>query len=132
MLQKAVMVYSFEPFKEWILSDGSLLGSYNTQQHWISNPHGLFLVYTRKGAENDHIFRNRAPLFIAQVDLKNFTVFKETEKIVLPIPSNGGDVGNFGITNINENESWVTTAVSPKDSKSKDRETIIKVAKIKW
>ena len=123
---------NFSDFKEWTFSDGTVLGSYNTQQHWISNPHGLFLVYTRKGANNDHIFRHRAPLFIAQVDPENLSVFKDTEKIIIPIPSNGGDVGNFGVTHVNENESWVTAPVSPKDSRSKDRETIVIVAKIKW
>lgn len=123
---------NFSNFKEWTFSDGSVLGSYNTQQHWISNPHGLYLVYTRKGANNDHIFRHRAPLFIAQIDPENLSVIKETEKIVMPIPSNSGDVGNFGVTYVNENESWVTAPVSPKDSNSDERETIIFVAKIKW
>ncbi len=123
---------TYDSFKEWTFSDGTILGSYNTQQHWISNQHGLFLVYTRKGANNDHIFRHRAPLFIAQVDPKNLCVMKETEKEVFPVPENGGDVGNFGVTYLNEDECWVTAAVSPKDSKSRDRETIIQVAIIKW
>jgi len=123
---------NFENFKEWKYSDGAVLGSYNTQQHWISNSHGLYLVYTRKGANNDYIYRNRAPLFIARVDPESLSVLKETEKIVLPIPSNEGDVGNFGVTCINDNESWVTAPVSPKNIKSEDRETIIEVSKIKW
>ncbi len=123
---------NFFGFKEWTFSDGKVLGSHNTQQHWVSNKHGLFLVYTRRGANNDHITRHRAPLFIARVNPENLTVLRETEKVVIPIPSNGGDVGNFGITYINEDESWVTAPVSPRDTKSKDRETIIKVAKIKW
>ena len=123
---------NFSGYKEWTFSDGTVLGSYNTQQHWISNAHGLFLVYTRKGANNDHIVRHRAPLFIAEVDPENLSVIKETEKVVIPIPSNGGDVGNFSVTYVNENESWITAPVSPKDTKSKDRETIILVAKIRW
>lgn len=123
---------NFSDFKEWSFSDGSVLGSYNTQQHWVSNPQGLYLVYTREGANNDHIFRHRAPLFIAQVDPENLSVIKETEKIVIPIPSNGGDVGNFGVTYVNKKESWVTASVTPKDSNSKDRETTIFVAKMIW
>ena len=119
-------------FKEWTFSDGTILGLYNTQQHWISNSNGLFLIYTRKGANNDHIVRHWAPLFIAQVDLESICMLKETEKVVFPILANGGDVGNFGVTYVNDNECWVTAAVSPKDSKSNDRETIIKVAIIKW
>jgi len=123
---------NYDSFKEWTFSDGIKLGSYNTQQHWISNRYGLFLVYTRKGANNDHIFRHRAPLFIARVDPENLCVDKETEREVFPVPENGGDVGNFGVTYVNENECWVTAAVSPKDSKSEDRETVIQVAIIKW
>jgi hypothetical protein len=30
--------------------DGAELGSYNTQQHWLSHGDGLFLMYTRRGA----------------------------------------------------------------------------------
>ena len=41
--------------REWRFDDGSPLGSYNTQQHWVTVGGGLFLVYTRKGADNDHI-----------------------------------------------------------------------------
>ncbi len=31
------------------------LGTYNTQQHWVTHSGGLFLVYTRKDANNDHV-----------------------------------------------------------------------------
>ncbi|MFP6764975.1 MAG: sialidase family protein, partial [Planctomycetaceae bacterium] len=53
----------FEPIREWKFDDGKVLGSYNTQQHWVTVGGGLFLIYTRKGAGNDHIMRHRAPLF---------------------------------------------------------------------
>ncbi len=114
--------------KEWKFSDGTVLGSHNTQQHWISNKHGLFLVYTRKGANNDHVFRNRAPLFIGQVDPDSLFVLKETEKVIMPIPPNNGGLGNFGITYINEDESWVTASVTPKSG----RKSLVQVAKVKW
>src|SRR5690606_17458760 len=52
----------------WRFENGEEIGTYNTQQHWIKHSDGLFLVYTRKGADNDHVFRHRAPLFIARVD----------------------------------------------------------------
>ena len=58
----------YRPVKPWMFDDGEDLGSYNTQQHWLTHGDGLFLVYTRRGANNDHIMRHRAPLFIAQVD----------------------------------------------------------------
>ncbi len=55
----------YEPFVEWTYDDGQVLGSYNTQQHWVVHNDELYLVYTRRGANNDHVFRHRAPLFIA-------------------------------------------------------------------
>ena len=92
----------------WRFDDGQELGSYNTQQHWVTHSDGLFLVYTRKGANNDHIIRHRAPLFIAQVDPDRLCVIRGTEKILLP--ELGAYFGNFGVTEVNENETWVTDA----------------------
>lgn len=49
----------FSPMKEWTFDDDSILGSYNTQQHWVSHSdNALYLVYTRKGANNDEVFRH--------------------------------------------------------------------------
>jgi len=58
----------FDAPRRWTWDDGTELGSYNTQAHWVTHGDALFLVYTRRGAGNDHVFRHRAPLFIAQVD----------------------------------------------------------------
>ena len=58
----------FDKPKPWTFDDGTELGNYNTQQHWVTHSEGLFLVYTRRGAGNDHVFRHRAPLFMARVD----------------------------------------------------------------
>lgn len=68
----------------WTFDDGSELGNYNTQQHWVTHGDSLFLVYTRKGANNDHVFRHRAPLFIAKVDPEKLTVLRATEQILVP------------------------------------------------
>lgn len=95
----------FGPLKKWTWDDGSDLGTYNTQAHWVTHSQGLYLVYTRRGANNDHIFRNRAPLFIAEVDLKTMQVKRKTERVV--IPERGARYGNFGISNVNEHETWV-------------------------
>lgn len=97
---------TFEPVQEWKFDDGTLLGSYNTQQHWVTTSHGLFLVYTRRGAANDHIFRHRAPLFIAQVDPVTLHVMRKTERVLLP--ENHATLGNSGICRVNDTESWVT------------------------
>ena len=50
----------FEPPRPWTFDDGGDLGSYNTQQHWVTHGDGLYLVYTRRGANNGHVFRHRA------------------------------------------------------------------------
>ena len=98
----------FQPIKPWTFDDGTELGSYNTQQHWLAHRDGLFLSYTRRGADNDHIFRHRAPLFLARVDPEKLCVLRETEKVL--IPERGAQMGNFGAAPIDENESWVTVA----------------------
>lgn len=98
----------FEPVQPWTFDDGSDLGSYNTQQHWLVHDQGLFLGYTRRGANNDHIARNRAPIFLAQVDPEEKHVIRATEKVL--IPERGVMLGNFGAAAITPNESWVTDA----------------------
>lgn len=92
--------------KKWRFDDGQDLGNYNTQQHWVTHSEALFLVYTRKGAGNDHVFRHRAPLFIAQVDTEKLHVIRGTERIL--VPERGARLGNFGVTDVNERETWVT------------------------
>lgn len=98
----------FEPVRSWTFDDGTELGNYSTQTHWLSHSKGLFLVYTRRGADNDHVVRHRAPLFIAQVDPEQLHVVRSTERIL--IPDHGAPMGNFGASKITENESWVTVS----------------------
>ena len=100
---------NFSEPKPWCWADNDeLIGNANTQQHWLKNRDGLFLVYTRKTPENEHVFRNRAPLFIAKVDLAKLALIRETEQIV--VPERGARLGNFGVTYISEDESWVIAA----------------------
>ncbi|HOH29455.1 MAG TPA: sialidase family protein [Candidatus Hydrogenedentes bacterium] len=96
----------FDSIRPWRFDDGTELGSYNTQQHWITHPKGLFLVYTRRGANNDHVFRHRAPLFLGQVNPDTLQVIRATERVV--IPERGATLGNFGASRINAYESWIT------------------------
>ena len=96
----------FEEIREWTFDDGTPLGSYNTQQHWMTIGGGLFLVYTRRGANNDHIMRHRAPLFIGQVNPQSMQVSRDTERIL--IPENHATLGNSGVCRISDTESWVT------------------------
>ena len=98
----------YQAIRPWTFDDGSELGSYNTQQHWLVHREGLFLSYTRRGANNDHIARHRAPIFLAQVDPQKLRVIRRTEKPVLP--ERGVMLGNFGAAAIDPNESWITDA----------------------
>lgn len=78
----------------WRWQDGSVLQNYNTQQHWMQLGDELYLVYTRRGANNDHVFRHRAPLFAAKVE--NMRLVKDSEFVV--VGEQGARLGNFGIT----------------------------------
>ena len=98
----------FSEPRPWTFDDGSDLGSYNTQQHWLVHDRGLFLCYTRRGLNNDHIPRHRAPLLIAQVDPATQTVLRSTEQVLMP--ERGVMLGNFGAAAITAEESWVTDA----------------------
>jgi len=97
----------YEEIREWTFDDGEPLGSYNTQQHWVTHSDGLFLVYTRRGADNDHVIRHRAPLFIAEVDTETLTVRRETERVL--VPERGARLGCFGVCSVTPEETWVTT-----------------------
>lgn len=95
----------FGDLKKWTWDDGTDLGTYNAQAHWVTHSDALYLVYTRKGATNDHVFRHRAPLFIAEVDTEKLQVKRATERIL--IPEKGARYGNFGVCNVSERETWV-------------------------
>ena len=90
----------------WQWDDGHDLGSYDTQAHWVTHDDALYLVYTRRGANNDHIPRNRAPLFISEVDIEKLRIIRSTERELMP--QRGAKLGNFGVTEVNEHETWVT------------------------
>ena len=123
---------TFGPIRAWTFDDGSDLGSYNTQAHWLVHSDGLFLTYTRRGANNDHIPRNRAPIFLAQVDPERLQVIRATERVVLP--ERGAMLGNFGASNITPDESWITDSEfivsGQKHPRGADGTTW--VGKVKW
>jgi hypothetical protein len=122
----------WEPIRPWTFDDGADLGSYNTQQHWLSHSDGLFLVYTRRGANNDHIIRHRAPLFIARVDPERLHVIRATEQVL--IPERGGEYGNFGASAITPEESWVTVGegVWSDDARKRGADGALFVARVIW
>ncbi len=99
---------NFSKQRPWTFDDGEPLGSYNTQQHWVRLGSKLYLVYTRRGADNDHIMRHRAPLFIARVDTESLQVIRSTEQVL--VAENHATLGNSGVCQISEDEAWVTVA----------------------
>jgi len=94
----------------WRFGDGEELGSYNTQQHWTTHRGRLYLLYTRRGADNDDVFRHRAPLFMAEVDQATLRVKRETEQVVIP-KQGASAMGNFGVSPITPGESWVVAGI---------------------
>ncbi len=92
----------------WAFDDGAELGNYNTQQHWVTHGDALFLVYTRRGLNNDHVFRHRAPLVMAEIDPERLCVRRDTERVV--VPERGARLGNFAVTEVNADETWITVS----------------------
>jgi hypothetical protein len=92
----------------------------------------LLLIYTRRGAKNDHVMRHRAPLFMAQINPDTLQVMRGTEKIV--VPERGAEMGNFGACATSETESWVTVSEGRfmKDSKQRGAEGATFVARVLW
>lgn len=122
---------NYEPIVEWKYDDGAALGSYNTQQHWVKHGDDLYLVYTRRGANNDHIFRHRAPLFIAQVNPDELCIVRATEQIL--VPENDADLGNFGVVDVSPTETWVIASEQLASSKKRRNErNQTWIAKIHW
>lgn len=122
----------YDGYQPWTFDDGTELGSYNTQQHWVTHSEALFLVYTRRGANNDHVFRHRAPLFMAQVDPEKLCVIRETEQIL--VPERGARLGNFGVTDLSPEETWVTVSewMQPHGVEKYGSDGSVFVARIKW
>jgi len=123
---------NFQPIRPWKFDDGSDLGNYNTQQHWVTHSEALFLVYTRRGANNDHVFRHRAPLFMARVDTDRLRVIRRTERIL--VPQRGARLGNFGVTDVSPEETWVTVAewMQPRGVERHGSDGSVFVARIHW
>ena len=105
----------WEKKQRWCWDDGEPLTMSTTQQRWISHSQGLFLVYTRKSANNINVMRWRAPLYIAEVDTDKLFLIRESEQLVFPLigdgiydPDHVARMGNFHTVNASRRETWVT------------------------
>lgn len=121
---------TYDPPVEWRFDDGAPLGSSNTQQRWVARGADLYLVYTRTGANNDHVFRHRAPLFIARVDRDKLRVVRATERVL--VPENQADLGNFGVLDVGPRETWVIASEQLAGTRRKDEPNETWVAKVRW
>ena len=92
--------FTFNTPKPWRFDNGELIGNYNTQQHWVRFKDALYLVYNRKGANNDHILRHRAPVFMARFDETKECLLKDTEVVL--IPEKGAQMGNFVVLDMDD------------------------------
>ena len=98
----------FDTPRALCFDDGENLGNYNTQQHWLVGGDKLYLVYTRRAGHNDHIFRHRAPLFIAEFDPARLCIIRESEQIA--VPERGARLGNFGCQSHSVERGYVFAA----------------------
>lgn len=116
----------------WRFDDGEELGSYNTQQHWVRHSAALFLVYTRRGLDNDHVFRHRAPLMIAQVDPDRLLLLRRTEREL--VPNRGAGLGNFAVCEVGPGETWVVVSewMQPDGCERHGSDNTIWVVRILW
>ncbi len=103
--------YTFTTPKPWLWDDGAVLENANTMQRWIRFRDSLYLAYTRKDTMNAHIFRRRAPLYIARFNEDNKCLIRAEERIL--VPELGADLGNFAVCDVSDTESILTTAESP-------------------
>ena len=98
---------------------------------WIAHTGALYLIYTRRGAANDHVFRHRAPIFIAQVDPDRLCVQRATEQVLMP--ESGLDLGaGFAPVDVNGSETWVISSETafPKERQGESNHVLL--AKIIW
>ena len=126
----------WSPSTPWRWDDGEPLDMSTTQQHWLPHSEALFLVYTRKAANNERVMRWRAPLFMSEVDEKNLRLIRASERIVLPLVGDGvkdpqhvARMGNFHTLAVTPSESWVTVGETlPEDDWRGD--TLL--ARVEW
>jgi len=94
--------------RRWTWTDGVEIGNRNTQQHWMRWGDVLYLTYTRETPSNGHVFRNRAPVFMAEFDPVAGGLMRQTE--IALVPELGARLGNFCCAADGKGGSWFVTA----------------------
>ncbi|MAT15502.1 MAG: sialidase [Planctomyces sp.] len=122
----------FSEPQPWTWDDGTELSTGDTQQHWVSHQDGLYLVFTYKRDDNQHVFRQRAPLFMAEVDPETLSLKKDTLQTL--VPERGARLGNFQVVTVSPQESWVTVTewMQPIGVEKHGSDNSVYAVKIKW
>jgi hypothetical protein len=123
------------PIRPWCWDDGESLVMSTTQQRWLPHGDALYLVYTRKAAENARVFRWRAPLYVAQVDGRKLCLVRATERIAMPLegdavghPKDVEQFGNFHTVAADPGQSWITVgAFAPSSFKGP-----LRISRVFW
>ena len=101
---------TWQKLMPWSFDDGNILETSTTQQHFLELGGRLFLIYTRNAGTNSHIWRFRAPLYIAEVN-DDFNLVRSSEQIVFPMIPEGdkaAGMGNFHPAKLDERRAIVT------------------------
>jgi hypothetical protein len=123
------------PMRPWCWEDGEPLALSTTQQRWLVHSDGLFLVYTRRHESNLNVMRWRAPLFLAEVDVKRLCLLRASERIAIPLHGDGlrrgGEVehlGNFHVNAASAGESLISSGtVIPSNFRG-----AVRIARVRW
>jgi len=111
----------------WKWENGDEIPMHTTMTKLLSHSEGLALVYTRI-QDNNNVFRNRAPLYIADINEETLRLKRSTERIF--VPDRGLPLGNFWVWPVNQHESYVVTAEWPRDGRKNNGD--VWLAKVKW
>lgn len=120
----------FEPAIELRWDDESRVPSIATQMRWIRQRGRLYLVYTRANEDSKGIYRDRAPLWMAELDAATLRLKKATEVTAVPISPGRDDLGNFGTAFINEDLSLITTSEFGRTRGSNSRVYVTRIAAV--
>ena len=112
----------------WKWDNGEIVDMNQTMTKLLVHSEGLLLVYTRIRDDNDHVFRNRSPLHLADVDPETLSLKRDTERTI--VPNKGLAVGNFWVWPIDQHKSYVMTAEWPRDGREENGD--IWLTKIRW
>ena len=112
----------------WSWDDGTPIPMNQTMTKFLTHSDGLYLVYTRKTKDNENVFRNRAPLFLAQIDVEKVRLIRDSEQIIFQ--NKGMPIGNFNIHEVSPLESWVT--VPEWDRSGRDISCDVLLGRIIW